>query len=105
MFRYGDTTSYRLKYLSFTLNYEPIRQWWNVTISFEWADDMKLPDAFLNPSVLMIVSPGGQLLDCVVLDEDGLDSEFVLEDGEKEELLTHVLSELNNWKHPVTKEA
>lgn len=105
MFRYGDTQSYRLRYISYVLDYEPVRQWWNVTLSFEWAEEMVLPNDFTNPSVLMIISPGGQLLDSVVLDEDGLDSEFVLEDGEKEELLLQILNEMKAWKHPTAKEA
>jgi hypothetical protein len=100
MIRYGDETNYRLHYLGLQLAFEAVRQWWNVQVTFDWSHEMLFPDDFTNPSVLMIVSPGGQLLDAVVLDADGLDSEYVLEDSEKDEILVLIQEELTNLQHP-----
>jgi hypothetical protein len=96
MIRYGDDSPVPMRVKALRISGEKVRQWWNAQIEFDWGEDMFFPDDLKRPSVTMMVTPTGELLDCVVLD-DGLDSEYLLEDAEKAILLAHVKFHLREW--------
>jgi hypothetical protein len=96
MIRYGDEQTYPMRVKSLQISGERMRQWWNASIAFEWGADMQFPQGLENPSVLFMVTPSGELIDSVILN-DGMDSEYLLEDAEKAILLAHVKFHLPAW--------
>ncbi len=96
MIRYGEEKTFPMRVQRLIVVGEQVRQWWNATITFEWGPDMEFPEGLVNPSVVMMVTPSGELIDSVIL-SDGTDSEFVLEEAEKIILLAHVKFHLNEW--------